>query len=476
MSMADDDNTNKAAVGTLDAFLKKRANDRFGRFLTEAPNTLLGGGWRDADLEPRKQGGDQPRLTFPLPSDDDDTIKIYPLSELMKRKPRAVLVEHFLFMKGITTLVAKSGWGKTTTAVSIALLVAAGGRWGGKQIVPRLVLWIAGEGEEDIPGMIQAGAKQHGLKWEDLPISIDFEAVEFSSHSETDKLIEKLEGMPPMLIVADALGDMMGMLDEDKAQHINLVYRNLRRVEKATGCVFLILHHQGWSSDRERGSAAIRDKSDILVQITELNLDAGYIKFTHHKRRGGARVKEFAYEVKMHTVEMCLQPVPIVTGVPKSKVDIVLGQDWTAAEEGARKLVQIVMQWPEDGGKPTYTRLLKRSGMEESEFERARKEAVYKEWLVGGGKKGYRLNENECWKEALASAPPSKSPSESPSPSPLKEGCEGEGRRISPSAAGKLKAIEGEGKSSAVLPSDEAEEALAVTLDTAAILKKVEKR
>jgi hypothetical protein len=67
---------------------------------------------------------DQPRLTFPLPSDDDDdTIKIYPLSELMKRKPRAVLVEHFLFMKGITTLVAKSGWGKTTTAVSIALSV-----------------------------------------------------------------------------------------------------------------------------------------------------------------------------------------------------------------------------------------------------------------------------------------------------------------------------------------------------------------
>jgi hypothetical protein len=420
---------------------------------------------------------DQPRLTFPLPSDDDDdTIKIYPLSELMKRKPRAVLVEHFLFMKGITTMVAKSGWGKTTTAVSIALLVAAGGRWGDKQIVPRLVLWIAGEGEEDIPGMIQAGEKQHGLKWEKLPISISFEAVNFSLHSETDKLIEKLEGMPPMLIIADALGDMMGMLDEDKAQHINLVYRNLRRVEKATGCVILVLHHQGWSSDRERGSAAIRDKSDILVQITELNIDAGYIKFTHHKRRGGAKLKEFAYEVKMHTVEMCLQPVPIVTGVPKSRVDTVLGQNWMAAEEGARELVRIVMQWPEDGGKPTYTRLLKRSGMEESAFERARKEAVNKEWLIGGGKKGYRLNENECWKEALAQRPsPSKSPSESPSPSPLKEGCEGEGRRISPSATVKLKAIEGEGESSTELP-DETDEALAVTLDTAAILKKVEKR
>jgi hypothetical protein len=44
--------------------------------------------------------------------------------------------------------------------------------------------------------------------------------VDFSSPSATDELIAKLKGQPPMLIIADALADIIGVLDEDKAQHI----------------------------------------------------------------------------------------------------------------------------------------------------------------------------------------------------------------------------------------------------------------
>jgi hypothetical protein len=318
-------------------------------------------------------------------------------------------------------------------------------------------------------------------------ISICFEAVDFSLRSETDELIKKLDGKPPMLIIAEALADMMGDLDEDKAKHITQVFTNLRRVEKKTGSVILVLHHQGWNNDRERGSTAIRANNDVMVQIVKdgFKPDEGYIKFTHLKRRGGPKLKEFAYEVKLVPVEGCEHAVPIVTGMTKDGAAFAadeLNRDWKADEEGARQLVQIVMQWPDGGGKPAYTRLLKRSGMEASAFERARVEAVkVKTWLTGGGKTGYVLNPNGCWKEALASMPP-ESPSASPlikgidspsTPSPLKGG-EGEGRRISPSLKVNLKAIEGEGESSAVLPSEHAEEALALTLDTAALLKKID--
>src|SRR6516164_4843161 len=55
--------------------------------------------------------------------EDEDTIEIHPLSALMNRKRREELVENLLFRKGITTLVAQSGEGKTTTAASIAVLV-----------------------------------------------------------------------------------------------------------------------------------------------------------------------------------------------------------------------------------------------------------------------------------------------------------------------------------------------------------------
>jgi hypothetical protein len=404
MSMADDDNTNKAAVGTLDAFLKKRANDRFGRFLTETPNTLLGGGWRDADLGAAKQGDDKPKLIFPMPSDTDD-FKIYPFSKLMERKPRESLVEHLLFKKGITTLVAQSGEGKTTLAASVAPLVAGGGTWCGKQIPRRPVLWIAGEGEEDLPGMIEAGAKQHGFDWKKLPLGIRYdEPVRFDNPWEVEKLIKWLTGKPAMLIVADALGDMMGMLDEDKAQHINQVYNQLRRVEKATGCVFLILHHQGWDNKRERGSSAIRGKSDIVVQILKLDPDEGWIKLKHLKRRGGAKLKEFAYEVKMHKVEMCLQPVPIVTGTLASPL---VTEDLAADEGHARDLVRIVVAQP---GPVSWTKLKKLSGKTKTTFGRGLNIAVDGEgWLIKG-KGGYALNQDRSWEAALTQGPDPQGP------------------------------------------------------------------
>jgi hypothetical protein len=491
MSMADDDNTNTAAVGTLDAFLKKRASERFDRFLTEAPGSLLGGGWKDADLgaapapeekqgEQRKQGDDH-RFKYHSSDDDEATIKIYPLSELMKRKLREELVPNLLFKKGITTLVAPSGEGKTTLAMSIALLVASGGTCGGKKIDPRGVIWIAGEGEDDLPPMVQAVAKHHRLDWEKLEIGISFEAVDFSSEKETDELIDKLQGQPPMLIIADALADIIGVLDEDKAQHITQVYKNLREVEKKTGSAILVLHHQGWTNGRERGSTATRAKSDIMPRIVAFKPEDGYVELAHLKRRGGPKLEKFGYELKLIQVAGCEQLVPIVTGVTKAAPGL-LDQDWAAAEEGAQQLVQIVMQWPDGTGKPTYTRLMERSGMKKSTFDRARDEAVkVKTWLIVGSRKGYQLNPNDCWKEALAGAPrrpPEVTPSTSLSPIPSKEGIGSERECVTPNES-ELGVIGSESKSRIPLPpneADEAAEALALSLDTAALLKKAEKR
>ena len=323
---------------------------------------------------------------------------IHPLSALMKRKPREVLVENLLYTKGITTLVAPSGEGKTTTGASIVLLVAAGGTWGRNAIDPRPALWDAGEGEDDLPPMILAGAKHHGLDWEKLDIGICFEAVEFSSRSETDDLIGKLKGMPPMLIIVDALADIMGELDEDKAKHITQVYTNLRRVEKATGSAILVLHHQGWNNDRERGSSAIRAKSDIVVQIVEFKPDQGYVKFTHLKRRGGPKLKEFVYEVKLVPVEGCEHDVPIVTGVDAT-VSMLLNEDLAANEEHARELLQIMVA--QSKSPMLWKDLLELSGKPKTTFKRGLDEAVKgKGWLIWG-KGGYALNPDRSWEAAL---------------------------------------------------------------------------
>jgi predicted transposase YbfD/YdcC len=403
--------------------------------------------------------------------EDEDTIEIHPLSALMNRKRREELVENLLFRKGITTLVAQSGEGKTTTAASIAVLVAAGGMtWGEKKIPQRPVLWIAGEGEDDLPGMIEAVAKEHGLDWKKLPITICFEAVNFADRGETDKLIEKLK--VPMLIVADALADIMaaGEKDEDKSKDITLVYKNVRRVEKKTRSVFLIPHHEGWNGDHERGSTAIRANSDILVRIIKFEADRGYIKFMHKKRRGGPKLKDFAYEVKLVQVERCKHLVPIVTGKPKNPFDLVLSQDMAADEEHARDLVRIVAAQ----SRPVRHGDLKTlSAKSKSTFKRGLDAAVDgMGWLIKEGR-GYALNPNRSWEAALAVAPGPLAASD-PNGSTLKN--IREWTQLDPNKPGPVGSTGPKLDPNGPKSSTDAEEALAVTLDTEAILKKAEKR
>jgi hypothetical protein len=336
--------------------------------------------------------------------DDEESNKLHSYSwpELLKRPRRELLVNDLLFTTGVTTLVAPSGDGKTTLALSISLTVATGGIWNGQIIKPRPVVWVAGEGQDDLRPMYEAWLKEHPNYQAPQGCFLE-EPIDLSSGSETDKLIKLLEGMPPALIVTDALADMIGDLSEDKSKDMNQVYRNIWRVGRNNNGSFLIPHHAGWNTERERGSTGIRAKNDIVAQIVDFDPAAGFIKLKHNKRRGGAKLKEFAYEVKLITVAGYPQPIPIVTGVNKTTADIILNQPIEEAEGHARELVRIMLEDFPDGA--TNAQFQKKSGMTASTFNRARGWAKGAGWLVGGGGRGvrYKLNPDESWKVAISS-------------------------------------------------------------------------
>jgi hypothetical protein len=126
--------------------------------------------------------------------------------------------------------------------------------------------------------------------------------------------IAALKDKPPMLIVLDALVEMIGDLDEDRAKDIQRVYANIWRLVRATGSAVLVLHHTGWDKTRERGSSALRPANDILGHVTQFDAVKGEIRLKHNKRRGGAKLDDFAFEVKLVSVPGYPQAIPIVTG------------------------------------------------------------------------------------------------------------------------------------------------------------------
>jgi len=225
------------------------------------------------------------------------------------------------------------------------------------------------------------------------------EAVDFSDSREVNKLIKHLKDIktPPPLIVADALADILGHLNEDKAHDINQVYRNIWRVVHAHDASFGVLHHSGWDENRERGSTAIRAKSDILAQIVSFDPENGEVELKHHKLRGGAPLKQFFLSVKLVPVGGYPQPIPIVTG-PKSTLEKIMSEPIDADERKARELVEIMVQHFPDGA--TWSQLRDKSGMTVSTYKRAFACARRETWLVDRkGRKGYNLNPDGCWKE-----------------------------------------------------------------------------
>jgi hypothetical protein len=313
------------------------------------------------------------------------------------------MIEDVLFTAGVTTLVGKSGKGKTTLAHSISSTVWIGGFYGGKLIEQRQANWIAGEGRWGLQPMHRAWLQEHpGCegpvgRWRGQPAN-------FYDTKDTDRLLRWLEGKPPQLITSDALSQMLAGNNENLAQDINKVYANVWRVVNYNGAAFVVIHHLGWEEKHERGSAAIRDNSDIVIQITEFNPNAGRIMLKHQKRREGPLLQSFGYRVKVpgvrNSVPICTgerigagQPIVEAGGVPTELVN-------------AAQIVQIMVRWFADvqgvGSDELRRKFEEVTGLKRQTFYNAMRGAKGREWIVGDGP--YRLNPNGCWMEAVPQA------------------------------------------------------------------------
>jgi hypothetical protein len=323
-----------------------------------------------------------------------DKLISYPITDLLEIERREMLVPNLFLRKGVTTIAALSGAGKTTIMFSAGLYVAIG-LWGSELIKQRPLFWIAGEDQDGLRAIFEAWCLHNPGRHPDARFMK--EAVDFSNDEEVNKLIRLLEelGVAQPLIIADALADILGDLNEDKAHDINRIYRNIWRVVNRFDACFVVLHHSGWDEKRERGSTAIRAKSDILILIVNFDVEAGRIELKHRRLRGGKPLNQFFLSAKLVPVDGYLQPVPIVTG-PLSELERVLNKPADMDEQHARELVQIMVQHFPQGA--TFTELLDKSQMSKTTFRRALGYAKDKDWFVGGGRdQQYNLNPIGTW-------------------------------------------------------------------------------
>ncbi len=203
-------------------------------------------------------------------SGGDDLFELLSPSELKTLSPPEWLIDGFLPAAGFAFMYGAPGAGKSFVALDIAMSVAAGREWGGKNTGQGGALYIVGEGAIGITQRVAAWEKAHGnMKADDMRFLL--QPVDASDQQMIDKLKRSIENKmrpPPALIVVDTLARCFGSSDENSARDMNTFIRNLDSIRTATGAAIMVIHHSGKDLERgERGSSALRGAADTILNL-----------------------------------------------------------------------------------------------------------------------------------------------------------------------------------------------------------------
>lgn len=182
-----------------------------------------------------------------------------------------------------------SGGGKSFVALDWACCVATGKAWRSYEIVRQgQVIYIVGEGYNGIRRRLRAWEQHHELKLPKGRVHVSECAADLSDPMVAAGLQSAIKSLckginPPLIIIDTLARSMTG--DENSSKDIGIVIKHvdqyLRRPFKAT---VLIVHHTGHgSTERARGSSAIRAALDFEVGLERNDAGAGRLFCTKAK-------------------------------------------------------------------------------------------------------------------------------------------------------------------------------------------------
>ena len=179
------------------------------------------------------------------------------------------LVAGVLPAPALAMLYGDPGCGKTFTALSIALAVASGSPWLGRETRRAAVLYIAAEGVLGLKLRLRAHREKYGVP---PPSTADMRfvasAIEIMNPDHVAGLLGqfKAAGFRPGLIVVDTLARVALGADENSANDMGRVVAGFDELKRQTGATVLVIHHSRKGGGKvERGSSALKGALDVSI-------------------------------------------------------------------------------------------------------------------------------------------------------------------------------------------------------------------
>ena len=199
------------------------------------------------------------------------------------------------------------GWkeGKTNVVVDMCAHASQGKAWAGRRTVPSLIVYVAGESEEDIQMRVEAYQLRHGINSE-MPFVIRIKPVYLTDAEFADDLYREILAWQkeypdlPIILVIDTLARNFGIGNENSPEGMGAFSNNLIDiVVRPTKCACAVLHHSGHSdSERSRGHSSFAGAVDGSFKVSK-STDPGppIITLKMMTTRSGPGGDEFSFRI-----------------------------------------------------------------------------------------------------------------------------------------------------------------------------------
>lgn len=189
-------------------------------------------------------------------------------------------VEDLLREKEFSVVYGESNCGKTFFMLDLAMHVALGMKWRGKEVDQGGVIYAALEGGHGTKNRIVA-FKEHYKVTQDIPLAIIPSNLNFLDvEGDITKLVEAVQYAKTRLgdvkmIVIDTLARAISGGDENSSTDMGQLIINADILRGITGAHIVFIHHCGKDSAKgARGHSSLRAAVDTEIEIARENTDA----------------------------------------------------------------------------------------------------------------------------------------------------------------------------------------------------------
>lgn len=255
----------------------------------------------------------------------------------LEYRPPEFLVEGLIETESLGLIFGDPGCGKSFVAVDLAMSVATGIPFHGREVKRGSVFFIAGEGHNGLTRRMAAWAKDRGVQsMQGVPLFKSNRAAQLLDAKSAAEVQQAVAGLAsehgdPALIVIDTLARNFGSGDENSTKDMSDFVAAVDGMKvQFPNCSILIVHHTGHTEkQRARGAIALKGALDCEYR---LEMTKSGITMTNTKMKDAEPPSPLAFELKTVTLdegvssavlELTDAPVPAkkLTGIQKLAID-----------------------------------------------------------------------------------------------------------------------------------------------------------